>query len=114
MGLAPSWEDFDRGLLEKYVFENSMKMAKKDLMDWVESPRKGRCTITVLQEFEKQFLCLLTLDRIVLDRSKVLLFLKIVVDALDREKMGLLLENEDGLMIDWATGKWECGRINKR
>ena len=40
-----------------------------------------------------------TLDRTVLNTSKVLLFIK-AVDAQDKEKVGLLLETDDRLMID--------------
>ena len=40
----------------------------------------------------------------VLDTSKVLLFIK-SVDALDREKVGLLFETDGGLTTDWAVVK---------
>ena len=41
----------------------------------------------------------MTLDRIVLDTSKVLLFVK-SVDVLNHEKVGLLLETDEGLIAD--------------
>ena len=44
------------------------------------------------------FACLSTLDRTMLDTSKVLLFLKVVESVQDKE--GSLLENEDGLTTD--------------
>ena len=47
-------------------------------MEWVESPGKGQNTLALLQEFEKRFACLYTLDRTVIDMSKVLLFIKLV------------------------------------
>ena len=47
-------------------------------MEWVELPRKGRNTSALLKEFEKRFARLSTLDRIVIDMSKVLLFIKSV------------------------------------
>ena len=49
--------------------DDSFRMTKKDLMDWVELPRKGRNTITILQEFEDRFARLSTLNRTVLDTS---------------------------------------------
>jgi hypothetical protein len=42
-----------------------------------------------------------------------LLFVK-SVDAKDREKIGLLLETDDGLTADWAVVKRVCGRCDKR
>ena len=48
-----------------------------------------------------------------LNTNKVLLFLKFV-DTLDREKVGLLLETNEGLMTDWAVVKRVCGRFDKR
>jgi hypothetical protein len=55
----------------------------------------------------------LTLERTVLDTSHVLLFVK-SVDARDREKIGLLLETDDGLTADWAVVKRVCGRFDKQ
>ena len=49
-----NWADFERRLLEKYGFDDSLQLSKKDFMDWVESPDKGRNTSTLLQEFEKR------------------------------------------------------------
>ena len=48
-----------------------------------------------------------------LDTSKVLLFIK-SVDSRDREKVGLLLETDDGLMTGWAVVKRVYSRFDKR
>ena len=82
-------------------------------MDWVDSLGKRRNTSTLLQEFESRFVRLSTLDRTVLDTSKVLLFVK-SFDLLDRDNVGLLLETNDGLTVDRAVVKGVCGRIDKR
>ena len=66
-------------------------------MDWLEGTNKWNTSV-LLQEFEKRFTWLSTLDRTVLDTSKVLLFIK-SVDPLDQEKMGLLLETDEGLTL---------------
>ena len=47
-------------------------------MEWVVSVGEGRNTSMLLQEFERRFTQLLALDQIVLDMSKVLLFIKSV------------------------------------
>ena len=82
-------------------------------MVWVESPDKGRNTSVLLWEFEERFARPSTLDRTVLDTSRVLLFVR-SVDERDREQVGLLLETEDGLTADWAAVKRVCGRFDKR
>ena len=43
----------------------------------------------------------------------MLLFLKLV-DVKDERELGLLLENEDGLIVDWAIVKTTCERFHKR
>ena len=58
--------------------EDSLRMSKKDLMEWVESLDNGTNTLALLQEFEKRFERLLMLDQTMLDTSKVLLFIKSV------------------------------------
>jgi hypothetical protein len=68
-------------------------------MEWVETPEKGRKESVFLQEFEERFARLSALDRAVLDTSCVLLFVK-SVDERHREKVGFLLETEDGLTTD--------------
>ena len=69
--------------------------------------------MALLHEVERRFARLLALDRTVLDTSRVLLFVK-SVDALDREKVGLLLETVQGLTTDWAMVRRVCNRFNKR
>ena len=53
------------------------------------------------------------LDQTVLDTSKVLLFVK-SVDVLDCEKVGLFLETDEGLMVDWVVVKRVCGHFDKQ
>ena len=65
-------------------------------MLWVETPEKGRNASVLLREFEERFTRLSTLDRTILDTSRVLLFVK-SVDVRDREQVGFLLETDDGL-----------------
>ena len=108
-----TWEEFELRLLEKYGFDDSLRLSRRDFMAWVESPGKGRNTTALLQDFEKRFARLSTLDRTVLETSRVLLFVK-SVDVLDREKVGLLLETDEGLTADWAVVKRVCSRFDKR
>ena len=108
-----NWEEFEERIFEKYGLDDSLRISKMDLMEWVELPGKGRNTTTLLQEFERRFARLSALDRTVLDTSKVLLFIK-AVDSRDREKVGLLLETDDGLTTDWAMVKRVCSRFDKR
>jgi hypothetical protein len=49
----------------------------------------------------------------VLDTSRVLLFVK-SVDVRDREKVGLLLETDEGLTANWAVVKRVCSCFDKR
>ena len=78
-----------------------------------DNPEKGRNTSALLQEFESRFARLSTLDRTVLDTSKVLLFAK-SFDLLDHDNVGLLLETNEGLIVDWVAIKGVCSRIDKR
>ena len=48
-----------------------------------------------------------------LDTSRVLLFVK-SVHALDREKVGLLLETDEGLTADWAVVERVCAHFDKQ
>jgi hypothetical protein len=82
-------------------------------MEWVETPGKGRSASALLRDFEERFARLSTLDRTVLDTSRVLLFVK-SVDARNRQKIGLLLETDEELTADWAVVKRVCGRVDKR
>ena len=48
-----NWSEFEERLLERYAFNESLWLSKKELMEWVELPGKGRNTMTLLQEFER-------------------------------------------------------------
>jgi hypothetical protein len=91
-----TWEEFEGSLLEKYGHDDALQLSKHDFMEWVETPEKGRSASALLWEFKERFAHLSALDRAVLDTGRVLLFVK-SVDARDREKVGLLLETNDGL-----------------
>ena len=45
--------EFEEQFLERYDFDDSFWLSKRELMEWVESPRKGRNTSTLLHEFER-------------------------------------------------------------
>ena len=81
-------------------------------MDWVDSSGEGQNGSALLQEFESWFARLSTLDRIMLDMSKVLLFVK-SFDLLNRDNVDHLLQTNDELMVDWAVVKGVCGWIVK-
>jgi hypothetical protein len=108
-----SWEEFESRLLEKYGHDDALGLSKRDFMEWVETPGKGRSASTLLWEFEDRFARLSALDRTVLDTSCVLLFVR-SVDVRDRETIGSLLETDDGLTADWAMVKRVCGHFDKR
>jgi hypothetical protein len=108
-----TWEEFEGRLLKKYGHDDALRLSKRKFMEWVESPGKGRSASALLRDFEERFARLSTLDRTVLDTSRVLLFVK-SVDVRDREKIGLLQKNDDGLTADWAVVKRVCGRFDKR
>ena len=82
-------------------------------MEWVETPEKGRNASALLRKSEECFARLSTLDKIVLDTSRVLLIVK-SVDVRDRDKVGLLLHTDHGLTTDSATVKGVCSRFNKQ
>ena len=65
-------------------------------------PQKGEEHIGAPPRVQKLFARLSVLDRIMLDTSRVMLFIK-SVDAQDWEKVGPLLETEDELT---TTGPW--------
>ena len=94
-----SWEEFEGHLLEKYGLDDALRLSKRNFMEWVESPGKGRNASVLLWEFEERYVRLSALDRTILDTSRVLLFVK-SVDERDREQVGSLLETEDGLTVD--------------
>ena len=37
-----TWEEFEGRLLEKYGLDDALRLSKRDFMEWVESPGKGR------------------------------------------------------------------------
>ena len=42
-------------MLERYGLDDSLRLLKKEFIEWVELPGKGRNTSMFLQEFEKRF-----------------------------------------------------------
>ena len=108
-----AWVELEGRLLEKYGYDDSLRLSKRDFMAWVESPGKRRNASVLLQEFEQRFARLSALDWTVLDTSMVLLFVK-SVHVLDREKVTLLLETDDGLTADRAVIKGVCALFDKR
>ena len=71
-----TWEDFEGRILEKYLLDDALRLSKRDFMEWVESPSKGRNASVLLREFEEHFARLSALDRTILDTNRVLLFVK--------------------------------------
>ena len=107
------WAAFTKEVLERYNYNDSLRLLRNDFMDWVNSPVKGQHASALLQEFDSRFARLSKLDQTVLETSKVL----VVVTSFDsrvRESVGLLLETNPGLTTYWATVKQVCRRIDKR
>ena len=94
-----TWEEFEGQILVKYRLDDVLRLSKRDFMEWVETPEKGRNAPILLREFEERSTRLSALDRTILDTSRVLLFVK-SMDMRDREQVGLLLETDDGLTDD--------------
>ena len=44
------WADFAERILERYSFDNSLRLSKKAFMDWVDSLGKGRNALALRQE----------------------------------------------------------------
>ena len=82
-------------------------------MEWVQTPKKGRNASALLRDFEERFARLSALEKTILDTNRVLLFIK-AVDVRDRERVGLLLETDEGLTTDWAVVKRFCSRFDKQ
>ena len=76
-----TWEEFEGRLVEKYGLDDALWLSKRDFMEWVETPDKGRNVSALLQEFEERFARFLALDRTVLDTSRVLLFVNIFIHS---------------------------------
>ena len=66
--------EFAEEVLERYNYDDSLRLSRKDFMDWVNSPDKDQNASTLLQEFESRFARLSRLDRTVLETSTVLFF----------------------------------------
>ena len=65
-----TWGEFEGRILEKYGLDDSLRLSKREFMEWVETPGKARNTSALLQEFEKRFAWLSALDRTVLDTNR--------------------------------------------
>ena len=50
-----TWEEFEGRLLEKYGLDDALRLAKRDFMEWVETPEKGRNTSVLLRVFKERF-----------------------------------------------------------
>ena len=90
-----TWEEFEGRLLEKYGLDDALRLSKRDFMEWVESPEKGRNTSTLLREFEEPFARLSALNRTILDTSRVLLFVK-SVDERDQDQVASFWKPKTG------------------
>ena len=91
-----TWEELKGRLLEKYGLDDALRISKRDFMEWVETPEKGRNASVLLREFEEHFAHLSVVYQTVPNTKHVLLFVK-SVDVRNREQVGLLLEIDDGL-----------------
>ena len=43
-----TWEEFEGRLFKKYGLDNSLRLLKRDFMEWVETLGKGRNTSVLL------------------------------------------------------------------
>jgi hypothetical protein len=50
---SQTWEEFEGRLLERYEIVDALRLSKRDFMEWVETPEKGRSVSALLQEFEE-------------------------------------------------------------
>ena len=57
------WAEFAEGVLEKYSYDDSFRLTRKDFMDWVNTPGKGQSASALFQEFEVRFARLSRLGR---------------------------------------------------
>ena len=48
-----NWQDFKERLLERYGLDDSLRLSKRELIEWVELPNKGRNTSMLLLEFKR-------------------------------------------------------------
>ena len=42
------WTDFAELVLERYSYDDSLRLSKNDFMDWVDNPGKGQNASTLL------------------------------------------------------------------
>ena len=49
------WGEFAEEVLEKYNYDDSLRLSRKDFMNWVNNPDKGQNASALLQEFESRF-----------------------------------------------------------
>ena len=111
-----TWAEFERALLAEYMLEDTSRMTRHTLMNWIEKKGKNLCASGVYAEFDQKYNRLPSVDQRVLDGDKVLLFLK-AVDAKDRRELGIFLEDEtqpNGFVADWAAVKKACNHFDKR
>ena len=50
-----TWDEFEGRLLEKYELHDVLRLSKRDFMELVETPEKGRNASVLLREFEERF-----------------------------------------------------------
>ena len=41
------WEEFEGRLLERYKFDDSLRLSKREFLEWCDNPGKGRNTSTL-------------------------------------------------------------------
>jgi hypothetical protein len=90
---SPTWEEFEGRLLEKYRLDDALQLSKRDFMESVETPGKGRSASALLREFEERFARLSAVDQAVLDTSRVLLFVMLEIGDKDRQAEQALASN---------------------
>ena len=75
----------------------------------MKTPEKGLKVLEVFSKFESRFKRVSVRDQAILASDKVIMFLR-VVDAQDRNDLGMLLE--DVTMASGLTNDWENVRIS--
>ena len=46
-GAWQNWEEFEGRLLERYKFDDSLRLSKREFLEWCDNPGKGRNTSTL-------------------------------------------------------------------
>ena len=85
--------DFAVQVLEKYSYDDSLRLLRKDFVGWVNSPKKGQNASALFQEFESRFSMS---NHTVLKMRKVLLFVT-SFDLRARERVSHHLEINNSL-----------------